>query len=282
MIYMHTYTFRDYPVERALRKAKQYGFDGVELSPCHWGWSHEAMQARFDEIFAAAEKIGIPIMAVDFGGDFLSPDPSVRQRAVDGLKALLPRVKALGVGIVNGGCGTVVGPDPSDWNANGSAAAAEEHWQRAAETFKQVAEVAEQTGVLVTFEIHMNALHDTAASTIRLLESIGSSKIKAALDAGNMLPLKRAEAADQAVRLLGTKHLGYMHLKNCRIFPGGVADYNVSLDGGHIDMFKVALALKEIGYAGDYCIEYCGIGDASPKAEGDIRYWKSLLAEAGF
>lgn len=275
---MHSYTFRDYPIERALRKAKQYGYDGVELSPCHWGWSHAEMQRRFDEIFAAAEAAAMPIRVVDFGGDFLNPDQAVRAGAVAGLKALLPRVKALGVTTVNGGAGGVVGPNPNDWNANGSAAATEEHWRWASEAFRQVAEVAEQTGVLVTFEVHMNALHDTGASTVRLLESIGSPMIKAALDAGNMLPLKRAEAAHEAVRVLG-RHLGFIHLKNCRMRQG-VADYSVALDDGDIDMFQVILALKEIGFKGDYCIEYCGIGDASSKAEGDLRYLRSLLTEA--
>lgn len=76
------------------------------------------------------------------------------------------------------------------------------------------------------------------------------------------------------------KHLGYMHLKNCRM-QGGTADYRVSLDGGDIDMYKVILACQEIGYNGHYLIEYCGIGDASPKAEGDLRYLRSLMAEAG-
>jgi sugar phosphate isomerase/epimerase len=95
-----------------------------------------------------------------------------------------------------------------------------------------------------------------------------------------MLPLTRAESPPAAAKLLGD-HLGYVHLKNCRMLPGGIADYNVSLDGGQIDMYKLVVALGEIGYEGDYCIEYCGMGDASPKARGDIAYFKSLLAEAG-
>jgi sugar phosphate isomerase/epimerase len=281
MMIMHTYTFRDYPIERALRKAKQYHFDAVELSPCHWGWSQDEMLRHLDDTMALAQRIGVPIKCLDFSGNFVGEDPAERKEAVARLTRLLPRMRSLGVPMVNGGCGNVIAGGNADaWNENGSAAATDQHWQRAAEAMRQVAAVAEQTGVLVTLEIHMNALHDTAASTMKLLGAIGSHHVKAALDAGNMLPLGRAESPAQAAKLLGGD-LGYVHLKNCRMLPGEIADYNVSLDGGQLDLYKLVLALREIGYKGDFCIEYCGQGDASPKAEGDIAYFRSLLAEAG-
>jgi len=278
MLIMHSYTFRDYPVERALRKAKKFGYDAVELSACHWGWRQAEMVKHLDETVRLGEAIGMPIGVVDFGGDFLHADPTVRRQAVDNLADLIRRAAGHGIKTVNGGCGTVVPADPDAWNANGSAAAGPEHWERAAGCFRQVAEVAEQTGVMVTFEIHMNALHDTAAATVRLLESIGSSHVKAALDAGNMLPLQRAETGPEAVKLLGA-HLGYVHMKNCKLLPGGGADYAVPLGGGHIDFYAVLRALRETGFQGDYCIEYCGKGDATPRAEGDLAYLMGLLRE---
>ena len=35
-IVLHSYTFRSYSVERAFRKAAEYGFDGIELSTVHY------------------------------------------------------------------------------------------------------------------------------------------------------------------------------------------------------------------------------------------------------
>ena len=33
---MHSYTFRAYPLEEAFRNAARFGWEGIELQPCHF------------------------------------------------------------------------------------------------------------------------------------------------------------------------------------------------------------------------------------------------------
>jgi len=35
-IVMHSYTFRTYELEEAFRNARRFGWDGLELQPCHF------------------------------------------------------------------------------------------------------------------------------------------------------------------------------------------------------------------------------------------------------
>lgn len=273
-ILMHSYTFRAYSLERALRKAKEFGYDGIELSTAHFNFF--ALEQEISNLKELSEKYDCPIITADFPADFLTSEENL-QSSIENLRRAIPLFKSLGVELLNGGVGPLAGEDPSDFSRGGSTIANREHYDRAIKGLKQIVPLLEEAGLILTLEIHMNTLHDTANSAKAILEGVGSQLVKANLDPGNMFATPHAENPEVAIDMLGDL-VGYVHLKNCRRI-GKLYDYTYSLQNGDIDFFKVISYLFQKGYEGDICIEYVGAGDPAPKAREDILYLKSILAE---
>jgi 3-dehydroshikimate dehydratase len=275
LIGMHSYTYRGYSLERALMKARKYGYDFVELQPVHFDLKN--IESELDRVKKLSQHFNISIPVVDYSCNVLVDDKERRREGVEFVKRVIRATSKFGAKIINGGVGSLIGPDSRDFGANGSAMAEERHYEMAAEAFSEIGKVAEEEGITVTFEIHMNSLHDTAASTLRLLDMIGSRAVKANPDPGNMYATPHAENGVDAIRLLQSQ-IGYFHFKNCRAI-GGHYDYSWYLQNGDIDYFPIILELSRIGFPELITIEYCGLGDPSVAAERDILYVQNLIDE---
>lgn len=276
MLYMHSYTYRGQSIERAARKCREYGYDGLELVTSHY--DRAKPEESITAAAAAAIAAGTRVAVVDFSGNLISEDAEGRGKAVDEIAHVIRLASKIGAVGVNGGVGSLVGPDPGNYSENGSRLATAEQFERAAEGLRTLARLATEEGVWISLEIHMNTPHDTAASTLKLLELVDHPAVVANLDPGNMYAVADAEGMAEAVRVLGER-LGYVHLKNCRQIAGGY-DYSWMLENGDIDLYRGLRAVVESGYAGDYCIEYCGKGDPSVAARADARYFRGTLWEA--
>jgi len=271
-IVMHSYTFRAYPLEEAFRNAKRFGWDGIELQPCHFD------PARIETELPAAIALGgqydVPIRCVDFGGDFISGEPAAVEASVRQMERSIEACGRHGIRLMNGGVGSLV-VDRTDYGKNGSAIAEDVHYERAAEAFRHLGGFAAERDVCLVFEIHMNSIHDTFASTVRLLDLIGLENVMANPDPGNMFATSTAEKDPGALDLLAGR-IGYFHFKNCA-HTGGEYNYSVRLREGHIDTSQWLAKLVAMGFAGPVCIEYCGQGDPHVAAEEDIRYVRKTL-----
>ncbi|MBE3576185.1 MAG: sugar phosphate isomerase/epimerase [Limnochordales bacterium] len=276
-ILMHSYTYRRYPLERALKKAAELGYDGIELSTVHL--PPQDPLAGIPAAVEQAAKLGAPVRVLSFGADLTHKDENVRQQSLERAVGFIRTAGRLGIPLVNGGVANLVGPRWDRWGENGSKLATDEHYRLIAQGLRVLDQAASEAGVRVALEIHPNSVHDTAASTLRILEESGAQNIVANLDAGNMYGTPHAEEATQAIAML-SKHLGYVHLKNCRRLPGAEsADYSWTLEMGHLDYYRILEALYRTGYSGFLTIEYCGQGDPSVAAAADIRYVRQILAE---
>ena len=179
-----------------------------------------------------------------------------------------------GVTLINSGVGSLV-VDKVDYGKNGSTLANDGHYARAAEAMRYLGKVAAGHGITIVFEIHMNGLVDTIASTARLLDMIGLDNVKANPDCGNMFSTSTAEKDPESLdRLEG--RIGYFHFKNCLAIAGGY-DYSVKLADGHIDIYKWLEKLVRMKYDGPMCIEYCGAGDPHVAAKEDLEYVRRSL-----
>lgn len=275
MILMHAYTYRSYDFDRACRKAREYGWEGVEL--CPGLFRGRSLADIKPEIESTMQRYGVSAPVASWGGDVIQDDREAAQASLDALLAGLPLLRELGVSKINSGVGSLIADDPL---VTGSAIAEEVHYERAAEAFRAVAAELANLGMTCSFEIHMHSLHDTAASTLKLLDMIGSPLVTANVDAGNMYGTPHAEEAVAAVGMLSGR-IGYVHAKNCRRLATGGTDYSYMLDEGHLDYFSILRALRDTGYAGHVCCEYCGLGDPSVAAQRDLAYLKSTLRELG-
>ncbi len=278
-IYLHSYNFRGYSLERAVRKAKDCGYDGLEL------WAGHFRSEHLREDWAEAQRLSqvyeLPIPVFDFSVNAIADDAAERRRQTDRLKDYVRMARDYGATMLNGSAGTLI-VDRNNWAANGSAIAREEHYLWAADVLREAATVATEVGLTIALEIHMNTLHDTARAMVRLLDLVGSPAVVANLDPGNMWGTRSAEYPEEAIDLLGAR-IGYVHVKNCRrvaYTPVG-ADYHFWLENGELDYFAIVAKLTERGFHGPYCIEYSGGGDRSVPTERDIQYLRRILAEVG-
>jgi sugar phosphate isomerase/epimerase len=278
-IYLHSYNYRGYPLERALRKAREYGYDGVELWAGHFRTDH--LRHDWAEAQRLAREVGVPVPVFDFSVNALVENAAERRRNSVRLKDYVRMARDYGATLLNGTAGTIV-VNHTQWAANGSAAARDEHYLWAAEVLREAAAVAAEVGLTLALEVHMNMLHDTARSVARVIDLVGSPALVANLDPGNMWGTRSAESPPEAIDLLGAL-IGYVHLKNCRrvsYTPVGT-DYHYWLENGELDYFGIVEKLVARGYRGPYCIEYSGGGDRSVPTERDIRYLRRILDETG-
>jgi len=275
MLYMHSYTYRGQPLERAARKCREYGYDGLELVTLHY--DRNAPATTIPEAARVARAAGSRIAVVDFSASVIVEDQAQRQAAIEHLTQIIRLAGQIGAEGVNGSIGSLVGPDLNNWSENGSRIAVPAHYERATEAYQKLSEVAAEAGVWISFEVHMNTPHDTAASARKLLDLIDRPNVIGNLDPGNMYAVADAEPIAESVEILGPR-LGYVHLKNCRALAGGF-DYTWPLDFGDIDYFQGLQAVVRSGYSGPYCIEYCGKGDPSIPAQRDAAYFREIMGE---
>lgn len=204
-IYMHAnYFARNWPMECCFERAAAYGYDGIEVrAPA------EADFAKaLADIQRLREKYRLPGLTLAGGPSVVGLDKTARQKAV---ADFLPKLRIIrdvcGKGQrINGGVG---GP-----SRDGSAGATEEHFQQAAEAYREIGKACVDLGLQFTFEIHMGTLHDTAASTVKLLDLIGCPAITANLDYGNMFLTRHAEKDIPALCGALKGRIGYFHVKN--------------------------------------------------------------------
>ncbi len=99
--------YKDQPIEQVFAKAKQMGYDGVEIAPFTLAESAEQVPlGRRKEIARAAADSGIRMPALHWlfvgpaGLHFTSPDAAVRRRSADYLRALVDLCADLGGSIL--------------------------------------------------------------------------------------------------------------------------------------------------------------------------------------
>lgn len=276
MIYMHAYSFRGYPLETALRKSIQYGYEGIELDCSHLE-GHPDVRGVMPKAFETAAKYNVPIPVVDVSAETAGDDAAKRKEEIKRVIEIAEMAKSYGAKILNGSAASLSGENIMDFDANGSAIATEAHYERAAEAFQEIGAKLVELGLIFTFELHMNTIHDTAKSAAKLLDMIGSPAVKANVDPGNMAGIKRAEDVVETAKILG-KRIGFWHMKNCQ-WIDGKPNWSCTLSNGQVNLSKGVEAAIQEGFVGPFCIEYCGEGDPEPAVKEDISYLRNILAD---
>jgi sugar phosphate isomerase/epimerase len=269
---MHSYTFRGYSLETAIANAQRFGWDALELQPCHFDPDDVGNEVK--NAVALGRKYEVPIHCLDFGGDFINADMKVVEGEVRKMEQFIDTCEANGIGVMNGSAGHLTtGSD--DYGKNGSTLANDDHYARAAEAFRHLGAYAGERGIRIVFEVHMNTIHDTFVSSVKLLDLIGLDNVMANPDSGNMFSTSTAEKSAEDLEMLRGR-IGYMHFKNC-VLHAGKYNYSVKLADGNIDTFTWFQKLVDMGYNDAVCVEYCGEGDPRPAAEQDRAYVRRCL-----
>ena len=270
---LHSYTFRDYTLDDALRAARRLGYTGLELHPVHFNVSYP--DEELARCLMHADRRGLDILVVDFKADLIQADDGAAEEAARLLERTIHVCERLDIRLMNGLTGFLTGPEPTAFSKNGSAIATDDHYNRCAERLRKLAKVAEQAGVTLSLEIHMNTIHDNIASTTRLLDLVQSPALVATPDPGNMFATSTADRPPAALKPLQGR-IGLVHLKNCA-YRAGEYDYSVALADGHVDTLRHLRELIAMGYTGPFCIEYVGQGDPHVPVRADVEYVKQSL-----
>jgi L-ribulose-5-phosphate 3-epimerase len=234
-------------VREKFQLAKELGYDGLEINRPDEVSVEELLQARD----ATGLEIASVIDAVHWRDRLSDPDPAVRARGVEGLKAALRDSRQLG-------CTSVL-LVPAVVDAQVSYADA---YRRSQEEIRKVLPWAREWGVSIALENVWNHFLLSPLEAARYVDEFNSPVVGWHLDVGNLVNYGWPE---QWIRVL-EKRILRVHVKEFsrvkRDQEGLWKGFNVELGEGDCNWPEVMKALDEVGYQGWLIAEVAG-GDGN-------------------
>jgi len=290
-ITLFTGQWADLPIETMCEKAKEFGYDGLEL--CCWGDHFDVFKGAEDKNYCKEKhellgKYGLKIWSISnhlagqlvcdpnndarsdgFVPDEYAGDPEKkRQFGIDSMKAAAKAAKNMGLEVVNGFTGSPIWHllysfPPNDMKE------IEKGYQFFADTFNPILDVFEENDVKFALEVHPTEIAYDIVTTRKVLEVIGDRTSfgfnfdPSHLQWQGINPVKFIEEfgdriyhvhmKDAAVTLDGTSGILSSHLNFGE--PGRGWDFR-SLGRGDVDFESIVRALHFIGYDGPFSVEW--------------------------
>jgi sugar phosphate isomerase/epimerase len=237
--------FKDWPLDRALRFAKEAGYEGFEVAPFTLApLVTDITRERRGEIRRMAVDAGIAVSGIHWvlayteGMHVNHPDPAWRQRAADYLREAVDFCADLG------GTHMIFGSPKRRDVLEGVSAADARAWTL--DTFRPATHLGEQRGVTICLEplapSETNFLN-TAADTSALAREMGSPAFTIMLDVKAMA--SEAKPVAETIRA-NAGGFAYFHANDENLKGPGFGD---------TDYAPIGAALKEVGYGGWVSVE---------------------------
>ncbi len=255
---MCSIAWRNDPVEQVIPIVAEAGYSGIEL----WGphVDHYAQEhGELRSLAALLQRYGLQVPMIspyfDLATD-LEGSLELARRTLDQCRELgAPLVRVF----TRGG---------------DSAKASTTTWRTVVAGLKQLCELAAAQGIGMAMETHGGHLHDTTASTLRLIRQVGMDNLCVNLDIFNLYaigedPLRALKRLLPWVRIL--------HLKNA-VWEGGKWRSGAPLAAGAMDYAAFLQALAESNYGGFASIEWFGT-DPATAATGELAYLRQQLGD---
>lgn len=246
------------PIEEAFQKAREYGYDGVEIHLRDTtDIDRTSVRALMRETGLAVTTLGTGIAAFEYQINFSHCDASMRERAVRHVEEFVDLAAELGscitIGLMTGKLGR--GDDR------------EERRKVAIENIARAGSSAARHKVTILLEPlnryecdYLNTIDDAAA----VIREIGSANIRVLADTFHM-NMEEVDIAGQLSRNIDS--IGYIHLVDSnRQMPGA----------GHIRIPGIVRALHQNNYQGYLSFECLPIPDPETVAAGAIAFIKGL------
>ena len=281
------------PLEEVVKKAKEYGYDGVEIdgkrphgNPLDWP------KQRCQELRAIGDGEGIPIYAVAANNDFSSPISEHREAQIAYVRELIRMAADLGAKTVRmflAWSGVTKHPQLGRydiarrlWAAAHEPFSAEETWAWCREGMIEAARYAGQSGVTLALQNHAPVIKDHK-DVLRMVREVNSPSLKVCLDPA-IMPDRRPDTIRRAAREVGPlqvlSHFGGEYRQ--------AADGKI--DGPEFNRVFVE-AMREIGYSGYVGYELChplpivdgqtvGVEYAEKNARLACRYMRGLIEQS--
>jgi sugar phosphate isomerase/epimerase len=220
---------------------------------------------------AALDARGLRAAGLSGTFNMAHPDPAEREAGLRWLDGVASLARPLGASILSLCTGTR--NTTSMWRPhadNGTPAA----WRDMLEAVTKAAAIAERHGVTFAFEPEVSNVVDSARKARRLLDEVGSPRVKVLLDPANIfhageLP-RMAELIDEAFELLGPAVV-MAHAKD--LDRDGEAGH-LAAGTGRLDYDRYVGHLKRIGFDGSIILH--GLTEA--QAPGCVAFLRSKIA----
>ena len=235
----------------------------------------EISAATLSAVAAASEKTGLPIGVVNATFNMAHPDPEIRAEGLRRLRVHAKAAKALGCPVLSLCTGTrnaahLWTPHPD----NGSEAA----WDAMLSTVSRAVEIAEEEDVVLAVESEASNVIDRPSRVKRLLEAVGSDRLRMILDPANLFrageahPSNARRTLDEAFAAFGDK-IAAAHGKDIRE-GDGISFCGTGL--GIVDFPYMASLLRKYGFRGDMFLHGIYDEEDMPRA---LRYWLDAAGE---
>jgi inosose dehydratase len=236
-------TFGD--ITRAIAEIGQAGYQAIEV----FDGNLVQYEGKIDELRTSLNDSGVSLLAVYSGGNFIFPEI---------LPEELWRIrKAADLAAELGAEHLVVGG-----GAKRSVAATDEDYARLGAALDQVADLAEERGLLAHYHPHLTTMAETPEQVRKVFSS---SKIYFCPDTAHLF----AAGGDPAKLILEhASKIRYVHLKDFRREPFAF----LPLGEGQLDMNAILQALVTIQYNGWIAVELDAYEDPKTGAEISMRY----------
>lgn len=237
--------------EDAIAKAKQYGFEALELCVAPEGeLGLDVTESRCREIVSAADSAGIALRSVAsgtyWGRSIGDPDADTRRGALEELRKLVRITSWLGAKTLL----TIPGAVDVFFAPDRPVQAYDDVRKYALEGLRAVAPEAEAAGVRMGIENVWNRFLLSPVEMLGFIDEVGSPAVGSYLDVANVLPFGYPE---QWLRILGHRVVG-IHFKDFRRAVG-TAEGFVDLLEGDVDWPALMAAIVEVGYDGPVVAE---------------------------
>jgi sugar phosphate isomerase/epimerase len=290
-------------VQEFLRHAKRLGFSGVEIDGKrpHGNPMDLDCQAR-DEIKRIAADEGIELVAVAANNDFTSPVPEhlesqmlmVREqiRLASDLGAKVVRVFLAWSGVTYRADGLAhYDVARRRWEEIWRDTTRQEIWESARRAFKELAAIADAEGVVLALQNHGPVIRHYR-DVLDMVREVDSPAFRVCLD----VPLMIRQDDDwvfEAARATGDLQ-AHSHASGefKRLPDGTVVQHEFRFNSPETNYPAFVRAMKEIGYDGYLCFEYCHLAlDERHEVQGQAfvddqvklaaEYFTNLFREVG-
>lgn len=229
----------------ALTFFQSIGLDGVDfLCDVQSGVGVEMDGTARRELRAAIDASGLEAGCLrQYMRDLHSPDTTLRQEHIDGLKRHVDLAVDLGYGAVRLFAGRSVPEDA--WEA---------HWRRLVDGIAEAGIHAASAGVVISVENHHGTMTDSAARTLRAVREAGLTSVGIGYDQANLTGLG-AEPWTEALPMQA-EHIVAVDVKDIDFRGPNGAKRCRPLGEGIVPWAEIIPALLTTGYTGLLSLEY--------------------------
>jgi len=282
-------------LEELVKRAKEYGYDGVEIDGKRPHGNPLDMPAkRCKELRRLADGEGIEIYAVAANNDFSSPMPEQRECQVVYMRDLIRMTADLGAKLVRvflAWPGVTRHPQLGRydiakriWQETHKDFPAEETWAWCRAALVESARIAGYHGVTLALQNHGPVIEDYP-DTLRMIREVGSPHLKACLDAPLLKDKSDAATRQAALEVRGLQVLSHFGGEFERDGNG-----RAFVSKGQKNLPAFIRTMREIGYNGYFGYELChplpvvegqtvGRDFADKNARLACEYLKSVIKE---